>query len=641
MALNVGSLKGPARTKGWILARGWIRGFMLILLASLLLVGKGYAEEEYLDPEDAFRLSAAVNATEFVDLHFQIAPEYYMYRERFSIETDGGDAVGELQTPAGIVTYDPTFDRDMEVYRQGVTLRLPLHSEALSGAPIRVAITSQGCADAGLCYTPITQELELIAGEKGYQVQGEYASDKVPTPEEWAVLLQSAPQIAQQNTASAFAMNDVGLAQYLQNVAWLELVLLSFALGALLSFTPCVLPMVPILLAIIAGQQKQQVQKRSHGLFMALAFVLGLSVVYTLLGMAAGLLGAGLAAWLQTPWVLGVFAVLLALFGLAMLDVFTLQLSSVWQGKLNERLNRLPGGRFGGVFAMGMLSALIVGPCVAAPLAGVLLFISQTGDVLLGGSALFALAWGSGVLLIILGAGSGAFMPKAGAWMNHVKTAFALMLFATAWWMVAPVLPDWLATAGWAVLLIWVAVLLGLLTRPAVLAPLMALRQALAMLLALWAAFIVLGIALGVPSALQPLQGLKSVVGATTTTMAPTVQFERIQTVEELDARVASARKPVLLDFYADWCVSCIEMEKFTFTDAGVAQRMQQFELLQVDVTKNTPADRELLKRFSLFGPPGILFFDTQGRYLEQARVIGFQKAEQFSRVLDQVLQGQ
>lgn len=622
-----------------VVTRRWLSGWLVLVLVTILGWQAAHANQEYLDPEDAFVLSAAINKQHHIDVHFKIAPEYYMYRERFQIDSAQPGLLGETQFPDGLRVYDPTFDAEMEVYRDAVTLRIALNEQALTGAPLTIGVTSQGCADAGLCYSPSVQTLELVPGAQGYQVQGQYAAAAVPTPEQVAqaqlqaqtgTALDSAPE-------SAFSLSDVGLAQYLKQASWYQIVLLSFAFGVLLSFTPCVLPMVPILLAIIAGQKRDQ-PSRAHGLLMAFAFVLGLSLVYTVLGVAAGLLGAGLAGWLQTPWVLGLFALFLGIFGLSMLDVFTLQVPSALQGWLNERLNRIPGGRFGGVFIMGMLSALIVGPCVAAPLAGVLLFISQTGDVVLGGSALFALAWGSGVLLLVLGASSGAFMPKAGAWMNHVKTAFGAMLLATAWWMVAPVLPASVAVVGWALWLAWVAMLLGAFAQPVNTGALRALAQAVAGLLALWAALALVSVASGVPSVLSPLAGLQRAAVGLGAAQGPTVTFERISTIAELDQRLAQANKPILLDFYADWCVSCLEMEKFTFTDVNVAQRMHEFELLQVDVTANTAQDRELLKRFSLFGPPGILFFDRQGQYLEQARVIGFKSAAQFAPVLDAVL---
>ena len=416
---------------------------------------------------------------------------------------------------------------------------------------------------------------------------------------------------------------------------------LCFVLGLLLSFTPCVLPMVPILLATIAGQTSTA-NSRWRGLSLALVYVLGVSIVYTLLGVAAGLLGAGLATWLQNPWVLGVFAVLLALLGLSMLDIFTLQAPGSLQSYLTQRMNRLPGGRYGGVFLMGMLSALVVGPCVAAPLAGVLLFISQTGDVVLGGSALFALAWGSGVLLLVVGAGSGALLPRAGAWMNQVKAVFGVLLMATAWWMVAPFMADTVVVLGWALLVCWLAVLLGAFRAwSSDAGPLVALGKAIGVLLALWAALMMVSVGLGTPSTLQPLRGLGVSAAPGTAQLAVAgPAFQRITSVQELDERLAQATRPLMLDFYADWCVSCIEMERFTFPDPTVAQRMQQFELLQVDVTANNAEDRALLQRFKLFGPPGIMFFDAQGQYLPQHRVIGFKNAEQFAAKLNTVLTG-
>jgi thiol:disulfide interchange protein DsbD len=305
-------------------------------------------------------------------------------------------------------------------------------------------------------------------------------------------------------------------------------------------------------------------------------------------------------------------------------------------------MNRLPGGQYGGVFVMGMLSALVVGPCMAAPLAGVLLFIAQTGDVLFGGAALFALAWGSGVLLLAVGAGSGALLPRAGAWMNQVKSFFGVLLLALAWWMISPFMANLWAVLGWALLACWAAVLLGAF-RPwlADAGPFKALGKAAGLGLAAWAALMVVSVGLGAPSALRPLQGLAGSAAGTAVTGAPARPvFERIATLEQLEQRLARAKQPVMLDFYADWCVSCIEMEQFTFSDAAVARRMARFELLQVDVTANNAQDRELLARFKLFGPPGIMFFDASGRYLSERRVIGYKNADRFGATLDAVLTG-
>lgn len=375
-------------------------------------------------------------------------------------------------------------------------------------------------------------------------------------------------------------------------------------------------------------------------------------MVYTVLGVAAGLAGASLAAWLQTPLVLSIFAVLLAALALSMFDVFTLQAPVGVQSALNDKMSKIPGGRFGGAFLMGMLSALIVGPCVAAPLAGVLLFISQTGDVVLGGSALFAMAWGQGLLLLMLGASSGALLPKAGPWMEGVKRVFGMLLLATAWWMVNPILPAWLAIVGWALLALCAAVLMGTFASWAhtdgqvssarQLA--IAVWRTLGLMLALGAVLQMVGLAAGGRDVLRPLAPFASSGSAVVAggPAAPTqkTQFIQVRSVEELDALLASASKPVMLDFYADWCVSCIEMERFTFSDPAVAAQMGQMTLVQADVTKNTAQDQALLRRFKLFGPPGIMFFDSNGRQLENRRVIGFKNARDFGAVLQKVLAG-
>jgi len=610
---------------------------------------RAQSEADFLPPDEAFRLSvvwvAQENAAGTIAVHFAIAPTYYMYRARFGFEADAPGLLGQAQYPAGEQVDDPTFGEVMEIYRNAVTVRLPLQASLPPGGAVKLNIVSQGCAEAGLCYPPMRQAVTLLASAQGLVVQGEYARTQVPAPLPAPLFNAS----ANNNLGLISDLNDEGLAAYLRDASRWQMVGLSFLLGVLLAFTPCVLPMVPILLTLIAGQNAgtQQSPGRWRGLSLALAYVLGVSIVYTLLGVAAALLGASLNQWLQTPWVLGLFAALLALLGLSMLGAFTLQTPGRWQNWLTTCMNRLPGGRFGAVLIMGMLSALIVGACVVAPLAGLLLFISQTGQVLLGAAALFALAWGAGVPLLLVGAGAGALLPRAGGWMNQVNTAFGMLLLATAWWMAAPFLAASWAVLGWALLAAWGAVLLGAFRSWALSAgspprPLAAFARAAGLLLAMWAALMVISIALGAPSIVRPLQGL-NFVGAGTQTAnavnragsAPT--FQRIRTLAQLEQKLAQATRPILLDFYADWCVSCVQMERFTFADAAVAQRMAQFELLQVDVTAHNADDRALLRRFNLYGPPGILFFDARGQYLPAHRVIGFKNARQFGVILDAV----
>ncbi|HET8703568.1 protein-disulfide reductase DsbD [Castellaniella sp.] len=659
-----------ARTRG-LQRRVFALLGLLLGLCGLLGMGAARAADDFLDPEQAFVDTAAMADPLTLDMHWEIAPGYYMYQDRFEVRIE--DAQGNLllfrrsdltpedaetRTPAwhdaltlprGQVKYDPTFEKDMEVFHKGVTLRAALKPGAQG--PLQVSVTGQGCAEGGLCYPPMTKTFALQAAGDGYRAVGDQVRDRVPPPgDEVSAPAPAGPGLAPGAAGapggeSWLDMGDVGMAAWLHQAPLWQILALSLALGALLSLTPCVLPMVPILLAVISGGGAVG---RARGLGLAAVYVLGMSLVYTALGVAAGLLGAGLAAWLQSPWVLGVFAVLLALFALAMMDVFTLQAPVGLQSAMQERLQRLPGGRVGGVFAMGMLSALIVGPCVAAPLAGVLLFISQTGDVVVGGAALFALAWGEGLLLLAVGAGAGALMPRAGAWMAPLKAGFGLLLLGTAWWMARPLLADGLYVTGWVLLALWAALLAWTAAAQGQgeAGPLRLLARALALLLALWGLAQGAGLLAGGRDMLRPLAPFAAGGAGGTAAVAAAdpaairARFTRVASRADLDARLAAADRPVMLDFYADWCVSCLEMEKFTFSDPAVAERMGRMLLLQADVTRMTDEDRALLARFDLFGPPGILFFDAQGRLIPGARVVGFQKADAFRKVQDRVLAG-
>ncbi|WP_054440784.1 protein-disulfide reductase DsbD [Achromobacter xylosoxidans] len=611
-----------------------MRAFFPKLLAALAMAllwlawnAPARAEAEFLEPEKAFVFSTAMATPDTVELRFRVAPGYYMYRERFGISISplGAATLGEPVYPKGEVKYDPTFEKDMEVYHQDVVIRVPVTP---GGQPFTLTLTGQGCADAGLCYPPMDSSVKLTPVAGGYALAGGGGASV-------------APAASGGGLSALVNAGDTGLADALGGLGWIKTAGVFLVLGLLLAFTPCVLPMIPILSSIVLGGASQERPTRGRGLALAATYVLGMSVVYTALGVAAGLSGAGLAAWLQTPWILTLFAILLAVLALAMFDAFTFQMPSGIQARLAERSSRIPGGRYTGALLMGALSALIVGPCVAAPLAGALLYISQTGDVVLGGSALFAMAWGMGVPLLIVGASSGALLPKAGPWMDGVKRLFGMLLLATAWWMLIPVVPTWVQMTGWAFLAIVGAVMLRAFDAlPAGAGSARMFGKGVGLLLALAAAAWLVGAASGGRDVLQPLSHFASggPVVAGTAAHAGEVQFKRVRNNAELDALLAASTQPVMLDFYADWCVSCREMERFTFTDPGVAQRMAGMLLVQADVTANNADDRALLKRFRLFGPPGIMFFAPGGKELPDARVVGFQDAKRFTESLDRVL---
>ncbi len=632
-------------------------GLALLLLSLWVLSVARTNAQDFLDPEKAFVLQAQMVSSDKISLRFKIAPGYYMYRERFSFALDTTHVkLGDPAMPTGRVKFDQTFNKEMELYFTDAVIELPISAWPNNITPesFKLTASGQGCAEAGLCYPPQDFVLQLTpqSGVAGYVIAAHGSGS----------LLDRIKQ--GQLSDLLFGSDDVGLAQLLSSTGLLEITLLFFALGLLLALTPCVLPLLPILSVLLVGEEKHV--SRLRGFSLAMAYVAGMSVVYTGLGVAAGLSGAGLAAWLQTPWVLGLFALLLGALALAMFDVYTFQMPASLQTKLMAKNSHILGGRLSAAALMGALSALIVGPCVAAPLAGALLYISQTGDVVLGGSALFAMAWGMGVPLLLMGLSAGKLMPRAGHWMEGVKKFFGVLLFATAWWMVTPLLPTWAQILGWAVLVLFAAVLLRTFDSLPPEARFGAiLRKTLGLLLALLCLVWVVGVASGGRSLLQPLGHLAFMQSAPSASVQMTAQttgqpsapaasikqqllgspaaaahptFQRIRTLAELDATLAKSTRPVMLDFYADWCVSCKEMEAFTFVDPRVAQRMGQMLLLQVDVTANNADDRALMKRFKLFGPPGIIFFAAGGAERRDIRVVGFQDANRFTATLDRAL---
>ena len=580
----------------------------LLFLFLFALTGMARAEEP-LPPEQAFRFSARVVDAKTIEARWQITDQYYMYRDKFKFALEGG-TLGAPKLPPGKMKEDENFG-NVEVYRKEVKILLPVEATG----PVTLKAISQGCWDGGICYPPINQDAQLsMAGAASPSA----AVSPAPT--------SSAPAAADESSRIAGLFKGDNLA----------LVLLSFfGFGLLLSLTPCVFPMIPILSGIIVNHGHAVSHLRAF--ILSLAYVLGMAVTYAAVGVAAGLSGTLLSAALQNAWVLGGFGLVFVVLSLSMFGFYELQMPAALQSRVSDTANRR-GGSLPAIALMGALSALIVGPCVAAPLAGALLYIAQTGDAVLGGMALFAMSLGMGAPLLLVGAFSRSLLPKSGPWMEGVKKFFGVIMLATALWLVSPVIPLWLQMFGWALLMVVPAIYLHALDPlPQNAHGWQRLGKGLGVMLLLGGAAMLMGVLGGAKDPLQPLGFLRGGIAAE----AHGPAFERVATVEALDARLAAAKaagKPVMLDFYADWCVSCKEMERFTFADAKVAASMKQMVLLQADVTANNDADKALLKRFGLFGPPGIIFWSPAGSELGNLRVVGFVPAEKFLPTLERVL---
>lgn len=590
-------------------------------LDRLPLLG-GAKQTVILSPDKAFGLEVSVRDTSTLLANFKITPGYYLYRDkvRFTLSGDSAKVAGvkitNVSMPKGEMKSDPNFG-DMAVFHQPFQAVITLERNNNTAQDITLAASYQGCKENDLCYAPIDKQFSITLPK----------ASLTTTPQ-----MQASPQAAQ-----AVAMPDdsesTQLAKLFKQGSFWLIVTFFFGAGLLLAFTPCVLPMIPILSGIIVGRSSHPT--KMHGFLLSLAYVLGMALAYAAIGVAAGLSGTLLSSALQTPWALGSFAAVFVLLSLSMFGFYELQLPSALQSKLTNTSNRLHGGHLSGVFVMGALSAVIVSPCVAAPMAAALLYIGQTHDAWLGGTALFALAMGMGLPLLLIGASAGALLPKAGAWMEAVKRFFGVLMLALAIWLISTLIPLSIQMLLWATLLVLSAIYMHALD---------ALPNNASGWQKLWKGIGILALLLGSAYLIGALSGARDIlrplaaIGNSQAAAASTLQFVRVKNVAELDARIAQANgKTVMLDFYADWCISCKEMERYTFTDIKVQAKLKNAVLLQVDVTANGDEDKALLKRFELFGPPAILFFDTQGREQGGRRIIGYQDAGQFLQLLKYV----
>ncbi len=600
-------------------------------------------QQELLPPDQAFQLSIEVRDAHTLIANFTPAKDYYLYRDKVAFEPkDTSIAIERIALPPGKMKDDLTFG-ETEVYYKPFQAIISLKREISEiGEPLLLAATYQGCNEpVGVCYAPIHKDVSLtlppaLTAAVGMVAEAISGNAAAAAPDATEELFQMRPGIPAIETESYKIDRMFETGNF-----WLILTGF-FGIGLLLSFTPCVFPMFPILTGIIANRGQHLTKMR--GFLLALFYVLGMAITYAAAGVAAGLSGEMLSAALQNAWVLGSFALVFVLLSFSMFGFYELQMPGSLQNKLSAEAGHLRGGHVSGVFGMGALSALIVGPCVAAPLAGALLYISQTRDVVLGGSALFVMALGMGVPLLLLGASAGALLPKAGAWMESIKQFFGVLLLAVAIWLISPVITEVVHMLLWAALLIISAIYLHAIDPlPERASGLRRFLKGVGVIALLMGVALLIGVLSGSRDVLQPLSKLNmanaSYDNAAYANAGGLLPFQPIKSVAELDAKIQQSEgKYVMVDFYADWCISCKEMERFTFSDPRIHARLTDAVLLKIDVTAGTPDDMALLQRFSLFGPPGILFIDRQGNDIQDIRIIGFQNKDDFLTILDAVL---
>lgn len=617
----------------------------LINILQRLGMNTNQSEQELLPPDEAFKLSLEVRDDHTLIAHLSPAKDYYLYRDKISFESKSeGIHIEQVALPTGKMKNDQLFGQT-EVYYQPLEAVITLRREAPTPQPLSLSATYQGCNEPiGVCYAPInkTNEILLPAVKAAINAVADTMSgDANAAYTDSTADLFSTPS----NSAPLFETESYKIERLFASGNFWLILSGFFGIGVLLAFTPCVFPMLPILSGIIASKGQQMSKMR--GFTLSLAYVLGMAITYATAGAAAGLSGAMLSAALQNAWVLGSFALIFTALAFSMFGFYELQMPAFIQNKLVEETSHFKGGQLAGVFGMGALSALIVSPCVAAPLAGALLYISQTRDVILGGSALFVMALGMGVPLLLLGVSAGALLPKAGAWMKSIQQFFGVLLLAVAIWLISPVITEVVHMLLWAALLIISAIYLHALDPlPNNASGFSKFLKGIGVIALLTGVALLIGVLSGSRDILQPLAKFSITAPASSTQLTETainaekaLPFRQIKTTAELDEFIQQSRgRYVMIDFYADWCISCKEMERFTFTDPQVRKRLENVELVQINVTEGTPDDAALLKRFKLFGPPGILFFDKQGVEIPDIKIIGYLDKKDFVTVLDAIL---
>ena len=568
----------------------------------------GDAETEFLHPDEAFALVMTAEEGQRAQAQFQVAEGYYLYRDKMRFVAT--DPAGELsyELPPGILKDDPLFGK-VATYTGDLTVDLQL--PPTSGEVVTLQAHYQGCAEKGVCYP-----LQVKTATLQWASADALPVTPTPTSQRSSMLLSRSDQIAEDLSRQTLLLSFFAFLGF----------------GLLLALTPCVLPMIPILAGVIAGASDT-----GRAFRLSLTYVLAMASTYAALGVVIGLTGTNLQAYMQNPWIIGAFVLILIAMALSMFGVYEMRFVSALNNRLHQFSQRFEGGNHVGAGIMGVLGALIASPCVSPPLVGALLHIAHEGGALRGAVSLFAMGLGLGVPLLLFGAFGGRFLPRAGAWMRRILHFFGILLLALAIWMLDRVWPDQLTLIAAGLLLVFTGVHMRALDSLDTQADrAMRLGKALGVVLLIYGTVFLVGAISGGTSILRPLAPL---TGSVETIDRATLPYRPIKTTEDLQRELASARQPVLVDFYADWCVTCQELKAFTFPDPRVQQRMQRFTLLRADVTANDAADQKLLASLGLFGPPAILFYTVDGEELRAFRTVSYVSADDFTAQLDEVLE--
>ena len=585
----------------------------------------GKADDGPLPVEQAYQLRSGLGSAGEVELIWAVQPNYYLYRDKIEISVPAHLQLVDRHDNRGDMKDDPLFGR-VEVYHQEARVNLLVgHLENASDAGV-ISVTYQGCWEGGVCYPPVTEQIEVshLPAAAGLSWSQRPSADRSVSS-----LTLDEPFISEQDQFARLLAGD----------NWLLMLGAFFLAGLALSLTPCVLPMIPILSSIIAGHGHRVSTLRAF--VLSLVYVLAMALTYTVAGVLAGLFGANLQASFQNPWVIGSFSAVFVLLALSMFGFYELQLPAALQSRVSNASHKQKGGTLTGVAVMGLLSALIVGPCMAAPLAGALIYIGQSGDPVLGGAALFSLSMGMGVPLLLVGASAGKLLPRAGVWMESVKAGFGVVLLLMAVWMLDRIMATEITMLLVGLILLISAVYLRALDRlPEHGRGWHRFWKGVGVILMVYGVALLIGVMAGNRSLMYPLQGI--VGGGTQAAQRAELPFTTVTSEAELDAILLQSQQggqPVMLDFYADWCIACVELEYVTFSDAAVQQALTPFRLVKLDVTANDEASKALYKRFNIIGPPALIFYDASGQLRPELTLIGVIDPQDFVAQVGRVRQ--